>query len=191
MTSNALAMKIADMVESRGCNHVIPVELYINGYYRGSYNFTENPGFSNNSIDLDDETNAVMLELDSYYDEYKRFRDTSYNLPVNVKEPDFEDDINAGLLTEDEVEERFSLIQQNFNTFTQDTKFGGTSHLDVDAFVRAMLVNDLVRNEEYKHPKSWKLYNPDITNSDSLWTFGPVWDFDWSYGYCQGVSSGG
>ena len=183
MTSNALAMKIADMVESRGCNHVIPVELYINGYYRGSYNFTENPGFSNNSIDLDYETNAVMLELDSYYDEYKRFRDTSYNLPVNVKEPDFEDDINAGLLTEDEVEERFSLIQQNFNAFTQDTKYGITSRLDVDAFVRAMLVNDLVRNEEYKHPKSWKLYNPDITNSDSLWTFGPVWDFDWSYGY--------
>ena len=183
MTTNALAMKIAGMVESRGANHIIPVELYINGQYRGSYNFTENPGFANNSIELVDETNAAMLELDSYYDETYRFRDAAYNLPVNVKEPDFDDDINNGLLTKDEAEARFSLIQQNFNAFTLDTKNGGTAHLDVDAFVRAMLVNDLVRNEEYKHPKSWKLYNPDISNPDSLWTFGPVWDFDWSYGY--------
>ncbi len=186
MTTNALAMKVADMVESRGCNHIIPVELYINGNYRGSYNFTENPGFSNNSIELEDETNAAMLELDSYYDETYKFYDSSYSLPVNLKEPDFEDDINDGLLTYEEANQRFNLIKQNFNAFTQDTKYGGTSHLDVDAFVRAMLVNDLVRNEECMHPKSWKLYNPDISNPDSLWTFGPVWDFDWSFGYERG-----
>ena len=186
MTTNALAMKVADMVESRGCNHIIPVELYINGNYRGSYNFTENPGFSNNSIELEDETNAAMLELDSYYDEAYKFYDSSYSLPVNLKEPDFEDDINDGLLTYEEANQRFNLIKQNFNAFTQDTKYGGTSHLDVDAFVRAMLVNDLVRNEECMHPKSWKLYNPDISNPDSLWTFGPVWDFDWSFGYERG-----
>ena len=188
MTTNALAMKIADMVESRGCNHIVPCELYINGQYRGSYNFTEKVGFSNNSIELDDETNAVMLELDQYYDEAYKFRDNNYNLYVNVKEPDFIEALNEGTLTNNEVSAKFSLIQSVFNNFTANTKRGGTTYLDVDAFVRAMLVNDLVRNEECKHPKSWYLYNPDITNSDSLWTFGPVWDFDWSYGY-EGTST--
>ncbi len=186
MTTNALAMKVADMVESRGCNHIVPVELYINNQYRGSYNFTEKIGFSNNSIDLDDETNAAMLELDSYYDEYKRFRDNSYNLYVNVKEPDFEDLLNEGAITQDEVNTKFTQIQNAFNMFTEDTKMGGTTYLDVDAFVRAMLVTDLVRNEELMHPKSWFLYNPDVTQPESLWSFGPVWDFDWSFGFERG-----
>ena len=58
---------------------------------------------------------------------------------------------------------------------------------DVQSFARAMLVNDLVRNEECKHPKSWFIYNEDIIN-DSLWHLGPVWDFDWSFGY-EGTST--
>ena len=188
MTTNAIAMKIADMVETRGCNHIVPVELYVNNQYRGSYNFTEKTGFSNNSIDLDDDTNAVFLELDSYYDETYKFRDKNYNLYVNVKEPELSEQVTEGLLTETEARQRFQQIQGAFNTFTGATKDGETAMLDVDAFVRAMLVTDLVRNEELKHPKSWFLYNEDITTTDSLWTFGPVWDFDWSYGY-EGTST--
>ena len=176
MTTNAIAMKVADMVETRGCNHIVPVELYINNQYRGSYNFTEKVGFSNNSIDLDDESNAVMLELDSYYDESYKFKSSYYNLPVNVKEPEFDDAESTTNLT-------FNQIQSAFNTFASDVSYNaGINLLDVDAFVRAMLVTDLVRNEECKHPKSWFLYNEDIT-ADSLWNFGPVWDFDWSFGY--------
>ena len=56
MTCNAVAMKMAQLVETAGFNHEIPVELYLNGEYRGSYNLTEKVGLSNNSIDLADET---------------------------------------------------------------------------------------------------------------------------------------
>lgn len=175
MTTNALAMKIADMVESRGCNHIIPVELYINNQYRGSYNFTENIGFANNSIDLDDETNAAMIELDTYNDE-TIYRESTYKLPVKIKEPDLDDIFTTTSLSWED-------IMSSFNTFTADTKEGGIAYLDVDAFVRAMLVTDLTRNQECKHPKSWKLYNADVTNAESPWVFGPVWDFDWAYGY--------
>ena len=181
MTTNAIAMKIADMVQSDGCNHIIPVDLYINGHYRGSYNFTEKVGFSNNSIDIADESNATMLELDSYYDEAYKFKDTYYKLPVNVKEPDFDETDNGSYIT-------FEEIQDAFNNFTYDMK--GTpedASFDVQSFARAMLVNDLVRNEECKHPKSWFIYNEDIIN-DSLWHLGPVWDFDWSFGY-EGTST--
>lgn len=181
MTTNAIAMKIADMVQSDGCNHIIPVDLYINGHYRGSYNFTEKVGFSNNSIDIADESNATMLELDSYYDEAYKFKDTYYKLPVNVKEPDFDEPDNGSLIT-------FEEIKDAFNNFTYDMK--GTPEdaaFDVQSFARAMLVNDLVRNEECKHPKSWFIYNEDIIN-DSLWHLGPVWDFDWSFGY-EGTST--
>lgn len=179
MTTNAIAMKLADMVKTDGCNHIIPVELYINGEYRGSYNFTEKVGFAGNSIDLDNESNAVMLELDSYYDEQYKFRSQYYSLYTNVKEPEFDDPETTTNLT-------FRNIQDNFNNFTYQVKMGEASeigqYLDVEAFVRAWFVNDFTRNQECKHPKSWYLYNEDILN-DSLWAFGPVWDFDWAFGY--------
>ena len=89
-------------------------------------------------------------------------------------------------MTNEEANDKFEAIQSAFNAFTQETMNGNIDHLDVDAFVRAMLVTDLVRNEELMHPKSWFLYNTDYTSPDSLWQFGPVWDFDWSFGYERG-----
>ncbi len=179
MTTNAIAMKIADMVESRGCNHIVPVDLYINNQYRGSYNFTEKVGFSNNSIDIDDESYATMLELDSYYDETYKFKDKSYSLPVNVKYPDFSDSEDITYLTLDD-------IKTSFNQFTNEVKNDcENASFDVESVIRAMLVTDLVRNEELMHPKSWFIYNENVM-TDSLWNLGPVWDFDWSYGYERG-----
>ncbi len=188
MTTNALAMKIADMVESDGCNHIIPVELYVNGQYRGSYNFTEKVGFANNSISLEDESNAAMLELDSYYDETYRFRDQNFNLYVNVKEPDFDDPECTSQTT-------FDFIKNSFNNFTYSVRNGShvsqdytTSAMDVNSLVRAWLVTDLTRNSETQHPKSWYIYTDDATYGHSPWHLGPVWDFDWSYGY-EGTST--
>lgn len=185
MTTNAIAMKIADMVESDGCNHCIPVELYVNNQYRGSYNFTEKVGLSNNSINLEDDSHAVMLELDSYYDESYKFRDQNYNLYVNVKDPDLNEMTDAN-----ERNLFFQQVQNTFNNFTYTvknnnyaTKDPATSPLDVQSFVRAWLVTDLTRNTELQHPKSWYVYNEDVTNGHLPWHFGPVWDFDWSYGY--------
>ena len=83
MLSNAMAMKVAAMIETAGANRIIPVELYMNGNYRGSYNFTQQCGFSNNSIDLEDETNAARLELETYYDETNRFT-TSAHIAKNI-----------------------------------------------------------------------------------------------------------
>ena len=191
MTANALAFKMADMVQTVGCNHIIPVELYINGDYRGSYNFTEKVGFSNNSIDLEDDTNAFLLELDSYYDEDYKFKDDSYNLPVNIKEPELteETDIHVAM-------NKYNAIKEHFNNFTEILKNGTgeyADYMDVDAMVRTLFVNDLCANTEINHPKSWYIYNenglvPDgddgfTINMESPYVLGPVWDCDWTYGY--------
>lgn len=185
MTTNAIAMKIADMVQTAACNHIIPVELYINNQYRGSYNFTEKVGIANNSIKLDDESSATLIELDSYYDETYKFRDENYNEYVNVKFPDFTEPEAATLYNID-----YDMVQTAFNNLTYSLKnYPDDNHkehfstlMDVQALCRAMLVTDLTLNQELKHPKSWYLYNPDVLN-DSLWVLGPVWDFDWAYGY--------
>ena len=71
--ANAIAMKVGQLIDVPYTNHIIPVELYINGEYKGSYMFTEHIGLSNNSVD-EDEDLGYILELDSYYDEDFKFR---------------------------------------------------------------------------------------------------------------------
>lgn len=176
MMSNPMAMKIARMVGAAGANDVVPVDLYMNGMYRGSYIFTQKTGLANNSIDLADESAAAFLELDTYYDETYRFYSTKYQMPVNIKEPDF---------SEGETVLSLAQVKQDFNRF--ETSLYKDAHyerlVDVDKLVRFMLVNELVLNTELGHPKSTFLYKENLNDLGSQYVFGPVWDFDWAYGY--------
>ncbi len=178
MMANAAAMKIGQMVGAEYTNHIVPVELYINGEYKGSYMFTEHVSMSNNSVDVD-EAVGYLLELDSYYDEYYKFKSKFYSMPVNVKEPD---------LTEysiSEADARFALIQQDYNELDSAVYHGASldNILDYDAYARFMLTNDLVNNQELGHPKSTFLFKEELENPDSKIKFGPLWDFDWAFGY--------
>lgn len=176
MMTNPIAMKIARMVDAAAANDAMPVELYMNGKYLGSYLFTQKTGLANNSVDLEDETQAVFLELDKYYDEVYKFKSASYNLPVNIKEPDLSE--GESLLT-------YELIQADFNTFATSVKRNSNFErfVDLEKLVRFMLVNELVLNIELGHPKSVFLYRENLNDMNTAYTFGPVWDFDWAYGY--------
>lgn len=178
MMTNPVAMKVARLVGTAGANDMIPVELYMNGEYRGSYVFTQQVGLSNNSVDLEDDTNATLLELDSYYDEAYRFRDNYYSLPVNVKDPDFEE-------SPDPV--RFQLIQDDFNELANLVRSGVKGafddKLDPEMAARYLFVNQYVHNCELMHPKSCYLYREDVRALHCPYILGPVWDFDWAYGY--------
>jgi len=176
MTTNVIGSRVAEMVGCDGANHFIPVELYINDTYKGSYCLTEKVGIANNSIDLEDETNAVMLELDQY-DEPGQFFTRDYQLPVNIKYPDMEE---STTLTKD-------MIIEHFNTFVTAVADGEdlSRYVDIPSLARFLIVNEFIVNQEIMHPKSTFLYNADIT-ADSLYHFGPSWDFDWAFGYETG-----
>ncbi len=176
MMTNAVGMKIARLVGTAAANHITPVELYINGDYRGNYNLTEKVGFSNNSVDLDDESAAALLELDTYYDETYKFRTNFYGLPVNIKEPDF---------SEGETTLTLTTIRNDFNAITRDIyqHHDITDRVDATMLGRFLMVNELIDNYEIQHPKSTYLYRADLNDPDSKWIFGPVWDLDWAYGY--------
>jgi len=177
MMTNAIGMKVAQLAGTEGVNHIVPVDLYINNDYRGSYNFTEKIGFHNNSIDLDDESEAALLELDTYTDE-TIYRAKSYNVPVKIHEPDFDDTMVATKITADS-------IMADFNRMLETAQDGGdiSSRVDVDAFAAYYLTNEYILNMELLHPKSTYLYKEHVGNQDCLWKFGPVWDLDWAFGH--------
>lgn len=179
MLTNAIGMKAASLLGVVAANHIIPVNLYVNGTYKGSYNFTEKIGLANNSVDLDDESVATLLELDSYFDEdaTQKFRSSYYNLPVNIKDPDFADSASTVLTISD--------IKRRFNAFMtkvyKDEDF--TDIVDADYLARFLLLNELICNYEIFHPKSTYCYNENIIDENSKFIFGPGWDFDWAFGY--------
>ena len=176
MTSNSIAQKVAAMVDAEALCHMIPVDVYINGHYRGSYCFTEKIGIADNSVAIDEAT-GCLLELDDYYDETFRFKDPTYDLPVNVKDPDFSEEDDERVIT-------FSDIQNSFNSLTATLQAGGdiVSKIDMESWAKFWLVNDLVRNVETHHPKSCYIFNEDPAGGEK-WKFGPAWDFDWAFGY--------
>ena len=180
LMSNAIGMKAANLMGASAANHIVPVDLYLNGEYRGSYNLTEKVGLSNNSVDVDDETVAALLELDSYYDEPEgqKFRSSPYNLPINIKEPDF---------SEGTTQLTLQTISSSFNSFLA-TLYRGQNisrHVDIEQLVRFMMVNELTLNYEFYHPKSTFCYRENFEEDTCKYIFGPVWDLDWCFGYEQ------
>ncbi len=177
MTSNAIGMYAAGLVGTDGANHIVPVELYMNGNYWGSYNFTEKVGFHNNSIDLVDDTKACLLELDTYSDE-TIYYSSSVNLPVKIKEPDFTDPTSTALTSYTQIMERVNEFASMVNA-GQDI----SDVVDVTSLARFFVVNELIENYEIQHPKSTFLYHEDVTADTCKFKWGPVWDLDWAFGY--------
>ena len=176
MTSNSIAQKIAAMVDAEALCHMIPVDVYINGHYRGSYCFTEKIGIADNSVAID-EAIGCLLELDDYFDETFKFRDDAYGLPVNIKDPDFSEEDDERVVT-------YNDIVASVNDMTTTLMGGGdvSEYVDMETWAKFWLVNDLVRNVETHHPKSCYLFNENPAEGEK-WKFGPAWDFDWAFGY--------
>ena len=177
LLTNAIGHYAAGLIGADGANHIVPVDLYMNGIYWGSYNFTEKSGFSNNSIDLPDETYACMVELDTYTDE-KIYRSNPYNQPVKIKEPDFEDPGDSQIASYKDVMTRFNQMAAALRNGDDVSE-----HTDIESLARFLFVNELIQNYEIMHPKSTFLYHENVYEDSCKWKWGPVWDLDWSYGY--------
>ena len=178
MTTNAVAMTIAGLTHAAKANHIVPCDLYINGEYRGAYNFTEKVRMANNSVDVADETTATLLELDVNYDAAYRFHSSLLSMPANIKAPEFDDPECVTSLSKD-------IIQQAFDRMEEEALYGTPSTVvDPQYAASYYFTNELAMNCELAHPKSVYVYCEDVLNlNTSPWSWGPVWDVDWAYGY--------
>ena len=179
LMANAIAIKIGQMAGAKYTNHIIPVDLYMNGSYLGNYMFTEKVGLANNSVDIDEDL-GYLVELDTYAstDEPIYTSTKYYSLPTKVNEPDLAE------LDDETKKARLDKIMSDSEKmqYAVMAKKSLSDVLDVDATARFFLANDLVLNQEINHPKS-TFYFKDESAADGKITFGPLWDFDWGFGY--------
>lgn len=171
LMSNATAMKIGQQLKVEYANHIIPVNVTINGKYQGQYNLTEQIEVKKNRVNV---KGGVLLELDSYYDGKYKFKSAYYDLPVNFKYP------------KKVKKSEFKQVKHDINTLEKlmkDPAFPNNDYakyFDKKAFADYFIVYMLTANMELGHPKSTYLHRK---KGDTKFVMGPLWDFDYAYGY--------
>jgi hypothetical protein len=153
-------------------NHSRFVELYINGTYRGNYQITEQIEAAPGRVEIDADAGGFLIEIDKYWDSTPKFRTSLYNLPVMLKGP--------------KTAEIARLAQDALNALEVSLADGNWGdHVDEGSFINYMLATELVRNPEIGQPKSLYIYRRD---AESKLRFGPMWDYDWGFGYAANGS---
>lgn len=174
---SAVAFKTAQLLEMPYTNHVIPVDVTLNGTFLGNYMFTEQKEVETNRINVVD--GGVWLELDTYFDEPWKFKSYNYQLPVMVQYPKLDK------ISKAEADVQFAEIKSDFEAMENtifDPEFPHNNYhdyIDITSLARYFLVYDFTLNGEINHPKSTFMYKP----KDGKYHMGPVWDFDWAFGY--------
>ncbi|MDR1308164.1 MAG: CotH kinase family protein [Treponema sp.] len=170
---NTVAFELGNRMGLPYTNHYIHVELVLNDVYEGSYVLTEQVQVGKGRVDIDEDA-GFLVELDVYYDEEPKFRTQNYRLPVMIKSPEGLSDISG-----------YNFVINSINaldTRLYDGNFPMNGYHDLiktDTFVDFLLINEIVGNGELGHPKSTYMYK----DKDGKINMGPLWDFDWGYGY--------
>ncbi len=173
LMTNAVGMKIGKQLGMPFTNDIIPVDLTVNGVYRGNYNLTQQIEIKENRVNIGE--GGVLWEMDSYFDELWKFKSPVLQLPMNLKDPDVES------------ESQFALWRNEFQHFEHllfAKEFPKNSYgevFDKQQFVNFLIVNMLTGNHEVGHPKSVYMHK----KLAGKYTMGPVWDFDYSFGFSE------
>jgi len=168
---NSIALNAGKKLNIPFTNSAIPVELTINGEYKGLYLFTEQVEVESNRVNVGDD--GLLLELDSYFDEDPKFRSDHFQLPVMIKDPDVNNPSELAAIKAQfqQMEDLVSAASFPANNYSD--------YIDTESFVNYLIVFLLTDNEEMNHPKS--IYMNKKANGKFV--LGPLWDFDWAYGY--------
>ncbi|HLS11972.1 MAG TPA: CotH kinase family protein [Flavobacteriaceae bacterium] len=181
---DAVAFRIAGLLGMPFTNHAIPVDVTINNEYMGSYTFTEQKEVKPNRINVGD--GGMYLNLDVYMHKPPGlFYSDYYELPVMVRYPKFKN------FSPDEVQRELDKAKNDFHAMEAtiaDPTFPNnnyTDFFDLEDFVNYLIVYNLSLNREINHPKSTYMHK----QKDGKYKMGPVWDFDWAFGYDPGQNT--
>lgn len=168
---NAVAFKMGQLLDMPFTNHVVPVDVTLNGNYKGSYVLTEQVEVKKNRIDLD-EDNCIVWEFDTNYDEDLKFKSDAFGLPVMVKDPD---------LTDAQFDYWRKDLNDFLKLFAQDPLANNTyvDLIDIESVAKYILIYNFTHNMEINHPKSIYMHK----EGSGKYVMGPIWDFDWAFDY--------
>ena len=172
---NAIAFKISEIMKFDYTPRCSPVDVIINGDYRGNYFLCDQMEVGKNRINIDkmektdttepNLTGGYFLEVDGGgtfygYTNYKTQRGIQYT--INYPK---EDDI---------VPEQINYISQKMDKFENEVYSGIFDSIDLDTYSKLFLVEEFCGDPD----AVWSSFYFYKKRNDDKFYFGPVWDFD-------------
>ncbi|MBQ8455771.1 MAG: CotH kinase family protein [Bacteroidaceae bacterium] len=178
---NLVAFEIARRIGMDYVPWSKPVDVIVNGEYRGCYQLTDQLTVDRNRIDITEMTpydtegefltGGYLLELDGYADREVSWFTSAAGNPVTIKSPG-EDDITteqAAYIRSEFNQMEASILSSNFS----DPDVGFRTRLDERSLVQYFLSEELAGNPD----AFWSCYLTKERGDDHFHV-GPVWDFD-------------
>ena len=168
---NILAFEVSRRVGQPYTPFCHPVDLIINGEYRGCYQLCDQVEAASGRVPAKD---GYLIEIDAYAYNEEEWFESSNSTPVTIKHPD-EDNITS---------EQKTFIKNFFNNmeaavfasnFTNQTS-GYRQYLDLDSFLRNFIIGEFCGNTD----TFWSVYMYKDAEFGKLYT-GPTWDNDLSF----------
>lgn len=176
---NMLAFEISRRVGLDYTPYCQPVDVILNGEYRGCYQLCDQVEVAEGRVDITEMepednsglelTGGYLIEIDAYADGEASYFYSSKGIPVTIKSPD-DDKITAK--QKDYITDYFNKMESAvFAASSSNSNY--LEYLDLDSFLRHFIVGELSGNTD----TYWSVYMSKDRNSNKFVT-GPVWDFD-------------
>ncbi len=174
---------VSEAVGLRWTPRQVPVELVLNGSYKGLYFLTEHVRIAGNRVKIteqeDNATDSVsggwLVEIDNYASDGNIEFDegNGQHVMVSLKEPE--------VLSS----QQRNYIEQQLNGLN-NALYGNSSAklwqmLDVDEAAKYYLVQEIMEDCESYHGSCFLYKDRDRNGKVDKWKFGPVWDFGNAY----------
>lgn len=184
---NLVAFDIARMMGMDYVPFCTPVDVILNGEYRGCYQLADSKEVDKNRVNIHEMTleealaggealtGGYFLEVDAYANEEPAgtWFTTPQGIPVTVKAPDDKDVLFQTSAPLDYITDYYSDMTRRVS----DGKFTGQGNyreiLDVESFLQLLMTNEIGGNKDVMW--SFNMYK-DL--GDPHIYSGPAWDFD-------------
>jgi len=179
---NLIAFEISKRFRMKYTPAGAPVDVILNGEYKGCYQLCDQVEVKKNRIDIIEMTKEDVslpnlsggyhIEIDAYaYQETSWFESALLKIPVTIKSPKNDEIVKAQSTY---IRNCFNQLESTvLGTWYNDPEKGYRSILDLESFLKNFLIGELCGNTD----TFWSVNMSKDRGCDKFYT-GPVWDFD-------------
>ena len=180
---NMLAFEISRRIGLTYTPFCIPVNVWVNGDFKGCYELCDQVEIRKGRIDIDPMdslcvagdslTGGYLIEIDGYATDEPVWFNSTHKNPVTIKSPDSDEILDVQKAY---IKSHFNKMEKKLYNKDFDEETGYQQYLDLPSFIKRHLHQEFVGNTDTYY--SVYMYKP--RGDDRLYAC-PVWDMDLSF----------
>ena len=164
-----LAFKISRIIGLEFTTRCEPVDLIMNGNFRGNYLICVQIEMKEGRVDIeeiteDDETGGYLIEIDARAASEEKYFRTNKGIIIEIKYPD----------SDDITQEQEQYIKQFMDILEKNAYNGNLTYIDYDSFYKYFLMQEFCADID----SVLSSFHMTKRKGDDKLYFGPDWDYD-------------